>query len=221
MTTSREYWKNMPLNTMMYCPHLSFFRFLSNAGVSFSGLNVFEVGFGCNAGADLVEFKRRGGNCKGGDLSEKHVHWFSSMYPDIDVRVMDAGKDPISIRNLDLIYSHDTIYYLSNDQIQFHFQQAYESLSGGGCLSFQVIEKDFKIDKGTQYDILTNFSLFLKQKPCPIYPSKNPVRLLDLDKLVELANSTGFERVASKTVIESYDPEESHFRVNRWFLFRK
>lgn len=60
MTDLKNYWEDMPLNTMMYCPNLLFFRFLANVGVLLEGLNVLEVGFGANAGADLLEFQKRG-----------------------------------------------------------------------------------------------------------------------------------------------------------------
>jgi len=134
---------------------------------------------------------------------------------------MDAGKDFIPIRNLDLIYSNDVIYYLNNDEIQFHFNQAYESLSSGGSFVFQIIESDFKIKKVNNHNLSTNFKNFLDLEPSPTFPHENPVQYLDLNLLTEVALSRGFKKIASKTVIESFDLEDSHFRLNRWLFFCK
>ncbi len=221
MDLRKQYWVDQEPSGNFACPNVSLFRFLGTNGLAFKNLNVLEIGFGGNSGADLMEFQKRGAKARGVDLNGKFVDWFKENFPRIDVRVMDAGKDVIPFESLDLIYSRDTLYYLSDEEISFNFQQSYQALTTHGWLAFQVVEKDVKIAVNFDKTLSFDFEPFLSGQIVPIFSPENPIRFLDIDYLIGTAKRLGFELIASKAVIESYDRLESHFRLNRYFLLRK
>lgn len=222
MTPARDYWKNKEAVKSMACPNVSLFRLLGLGGVKFETLRVLEVGFGGNHGEDLIEFDRRGSICKGVDLSQAYVEEFNLRYPTIETKVMDIGKDEFPFaESFDVIYSRDTIYYLTNDEIAYHFAKSYQQLNDNGFLAFQFIEKDLLVDVGDRTSYKFDFLKFSSAKEFPIAPTENPIKFLDIDLLISMAKKVGFSLFASKSLIESYDNDETKFRLNRYLMLKK
>lgn len=220
-----EYWIKMQLDDGYSCPNVSFFRFIGCAGISLKEKKVLEIGFGANRGKDLLECLTRGAYVWGVDINKSYVEDFQKKNPEISVAVMNAGEDnfpfPVSY---DLIYHRDVVYYLTDDQIKFHFSKSYEKLSDGGYLVFQFIEKDLMMDEGNenQESKQLNFDIFKTANVDKMFRGEvNPLRTLNIDDLISMALNVGFELIATKTHIESYTPNESVFRVDRYLILRK
>ena len=49
----------------------------------------------------------------------------------------------------------------------------------------------------------------------------NPLRTLDIDTLISKAIKVDFKLISTKTHIESYTPNESVFRIDRYLLLKK
>lgn len=220
-----QYWIGMRPKGEHYCPNVSLFRFLGYGGIDFHRRNVLEIGFGANGGADLLECQRRGAITYGADLNSSYVEDFSRNNPGTTVAAMNAGQDEIPFNlNFDVIYHRDLIYYLSNDEIEFHLAEAYRNLSKGGRLVFQFIEKDLTVDR--QGSNRSSFKLDFKELEKATADRMfrgdvNPIRALDIDWIISVALRIGFTLESTKTVIESYTMDESIYRVDRYLMLQK
>ena len=216
-----EYWNAMQMEKGHSCPNVSLFRFLGQSGVTLEGKSVLEVGFGANRGADLLQCKDRGAFVFGVDINDSYISDFSARYPEIQVSKMNAGVDPFPFPlKFDLIFHRDVVYYLTDEEIFFHFYNAFEQLRGGGYLCFQFIERDITL-KGESEKSSNRLDLdeLNRGNSDEIYlGDQNPIRKLDIDWLIEKAVEVGFRLKATKTVIESYSPDESVYRVDRYIL---
>ena len=220
-----QYWNEIRLGEGYACPNVSLFRLLGYAGVSLANKKVLEIGFGGNRGMDLLECKKRGAQIWGVDINQSFIDEFHKSNPKVLVGLMNAGVDefPFDV-NFDLIFHRDVIYYLSDEQIEFHFQKSFASLNEGGYLAFQFIENDLNIDaeKLTQKSKKLNFDILKNACTKKMFRGEiNPLRILDIDWLIELANKCGFNLISTKTHIESYTLNESVFRIDRYLLLSK
>jgi trans-aconitate methyltransferase len=219
-----NYWTEMHLGDGFSCPNVSFFRFLQFCGSSLKNRKVLEIGFGANRGKDLLECQSRGAKIWGVDINESYIKSFKNNNPKIPTMVMNAGKDEFPFKvNFDLIFSRDVIYYLTNDQIEFHFEKSYQNLNTGGHLVFQFIEKDLMIEvENLQQSKKINFDALKKSQTSKMYRQEvNPIRSLDIDFLIKKSTQLGFKLIATKTLIESHTSNESILRVERYLLLEK
>lgn len=220
-----KYWDGMRLNDGHSCPNVSLFRFLGYAGVGLAGKNVLEIGFGANRGEDLLECQKRGARVFGIDINESYVEDFQKHHPEIPVARGNAGVDRYPFeRRFDLIFHKDVIYYLSDDQIGFHLQRSHEGLSAGGHLIFQFIESDLTLNAREMFAKThrLDFDALKHADTSKMFRGEvNPVRKLDVDWLIAQAQAVGFRLISTKTVIESYTPDESVFRVDRYLMLEK
>lgn len=220
-----QYWNKMRLDDGYSCPNVSLFRLLGYAGVSLTNKKVLEIGFGANRGKDLLECQTRGAKIWGVDINGSYIDDFHNKNSQVPVKIMNAGTDeyPFEIK-FDLIFHRDVIYYLSDEQIEFHIKNSYANLNDGGHLIFQFIENDLhiKIEDLTQKSKKTNFEILKKASIDKIFRSEiNPLRTLDIDWLITIATKYGFNLISTKTNIESYTPNESVFRIDRYLLLGK
>ncbi|MFZ4712626.1 MAG: class I SAM-dependent methyltransferase [Bacteriovoracaceae bacterium] len=226
MSSSKNYWTDEKFNNRKSgrgCPNVSMFRFLGSNGVIRPNIKVLEVGFGGNFGADLIEFQKRSATAKGVDLNKGFVDSFREENPEIEVAVMDIGVDAYPFTDMfNLIFSRDTIYYLTDAEILYHLKSSFDKIEQGGHFLCQIVEKDIAIPSlESSAPQSTDFNRFLAATISPIFPKENPVRFLNVDSLIKAATETGFKLVGCKTLIESFDLKETAFRVNRYFLFSK
>jgi len=220
-----QYWNNMRLEEGYSCPNVSLFRFLGYAGIALTNKNVLEIGFGANRGKDLLECQTRGAKIWGVDINHSYIKDFHILNPQVPVDLMNAGTDefPFDVM-FDLIFHRDVIYYLSNEQIQFHFEKSYANLNKGGFLLFQFIENDLTVDveKTQQESKRVNFEILKNASKDKMFRGEiNPLRTLDIDWLIKTATLCGFNLISTKTHIESYTPNESVFRIDRYLLLSK
>lgn len=220
-----EYWNDMRLGSGFSCPNVSLFRFLGQARFDYAGKNVLEIGFGANRGEDLLECRKRGAKVFGVDISRSYVEEFRDRYPDIPSQVMNAGREALPFEtNYDLVFHRDVIYYLSDDEIRFHFHGVFERLNPEGYFAFQFIEKDLFLAAGKKEggSYRLDFNDLLAADDSRLFAGEgNPIRTLDIDWLIAEGEAAGFKLRSTKSKIESYTPDETVYRVDRYILFQK
>ena len=218
-----QYWQKMRFEDGFTCPTVALFRLLAYAGFSSKGKRVLEIGFGADGGANLLEFQKRGAQIMGVDINQSYIDGLHKYHPLIPLQLMNAGTDeyPFDV-NFDLIFHANVIYYLTDEEIEFHFERSYANLTEGGYLCFQFIENDLTMDIQKTHQNLNqiNFDLFKNASTDKIFRGEtNPLRVLDINWL--LSKLSKFKLIATKTNIESYTNDESIFRIDRYLLLRK
>jgi 2-polyprenyl-3-methyl-5-hydroxy-6-metoxy-1,4-benzoquinol methylase len=217
-----SYFVNRDLDEGFFCPNVSLFRFIGSAFGSLAEKNVLEVGFG--RGADLMECKRRGANVFGLDLNPKSVEYIISESSG-DFRNFRAGTDQIPFKQkFDLIYSRDTIYYLTDGELKQFFVQCRNSLLDDGNLIVQFIETDLKLKVETKQKPTNKFDLnyFINNfSPTKIFPEENPIRFLCADSITTIAKDCDLLLKGSKIMLQSYDLQEREIRVDKYLLFSR
>jgi len=116
-----------------------------------------------------------------------------------------------------------SIIYLIT-KYEFHIRNSYDALSSGGFLIFQFIEKDLYLNRKNDKRLSYKFSFNELQSASTemIYGGEdNPIRLLDIDWLIDIGIKAGFKIKSSKTVLESYTLDESFYRIDRYLMFQK
>ena len=214
-----NYWVNKdPFFVKYTCPNVTLFRFLGYLIDSIEGKKVLEIGF--NNGADLLECKKRGADIYGTDINPLAISKVE-LDDKTKVKTSRCGVDPIPFSvEFDLIYSRDTICYLSDDEIKFFIYNASKNIKEGGILLIQFIESDLKVEIQDPLDAV-NFIAFHKAELKTIFTKDNPIRFLSSRDLIREAESVDLNLVGSKRVLQSYDLQEERFRLDRYLAFRK
>ena len=135
-----NYWvnKDKDISSKSFrCPNVSLFRFISSLSFSIYNKKVLEIGF--KNGSDLLEFNKRGALIFGLDINPEAVTSFK-FEDKSRIKTSRCGRDPIPFNILfDLIYSKDTIYYLSDKEIEFFFNDAKNKIKKNGFIVIHFI----------------------------------------------------------------------------------
>ena len=220
MDKASNYWinKDEDINPNKYrCPNVSLFRFISSLSFSIKNKKVLEIGF--KNGADLLEFHKRGALVYGLDINPQAVS--SLDFKDKKrIKTSRCGKDSIPFSILfDLIYLRDTIYYLSDKEIKFFFDDATNKIEKGGFIVVHFIEKNLRVQKSNPENEI-NFQLFNNAISKSIVDEYNPIRLLAAKDIINYAKAANLELIGSKRLIQSYDLYEEKFRLERYLAFK-
>lgn len=220
-----NYWNEMNFTSGHSCPNVSLFRFLGYGGIDIFNKKVLEIGFEANRGKDLLECQNRGATIYGADINRSYLDDFQKSNPSVPIALMNAGKDEFPFEvNFDLIFHRDVIYYLSDEEIKFHFINCHKNLNAGGFLAFQFIERDIFVNREQNpiYSHKLDFDTLKNAESNKMFRGeKNPLRTLEIDWLIKLATEMGFRLCSTKTCLESYTPDESVYRVDRYLLLKK
>lgn len=220
MDEIQEFWANKDedINSNSFrCPNVSLFRFISSLSFSVESKKVLEIGF--KNGDDLLEFHKRGALIFGLDINPEAVSYLK-FEDKSRIAISRSGKDSIPFNVLfDLIYSRDTICYLSDEEIQFFFNDANNKIKKDGIVLVQFIEKDILVEKSNPEDDI-NFNLFKNAITEQIWDEYNPMRFLSGKNIIKAAEEANFKLIGSKRLIESYDINEEKFRLNRYLAFK-
>jgi SAM-dependent methyltransferase len=213
MNLTKKYWKNINPKNYGAAPNVSLFRFLGEYGFDFKNKKVLEVGF--FHGADLMEFKKRKSAVYGLDINKKAVEILKKKILQSHVKQSDCGKEkiPFSLK-FDLIYSRDFMYYLDENEMLFHFKDAYRSLKKGGLFLFQFLEKDLILKKKTKkrYNFEKNY---VSKK---FAEKKNNVKYYNENFFKQFIVKSKFKNIGKKFLIESYGTKEKKIRINKYLL---
>ena len=213
-----NYWINSDPCTKASVPNVSLFRFVGSLFDSVQGKRVLEIGF--LDGADLLEFKKRGANIYGLDINPIAVSKIN-LADKKTIKVSRCGVDPIPFdESFDLIYSRDTIYYLTDEEIKFFFHDASKKINNEGVILIQFIESDLYVEKHDPLEGI-NFIKFSDAKLKPIFQKDNPIRFLLSRKLIKNAEDANLSLIASKRMLQSYDLHEEKYRLDRYLAFKK
>ena len=220
MNKASNYWLERPLGNAFACPNVSLFRLIGSFLPSLEGLNCLEIGFG--HGADLVECASRGGKIFGLDLNPIYVN---NMYSKTGspTETFYAGKDRIPFEpQFDLIYSRDTIYYITDNEISFFLKDCYLKLKKSSYLIVQFLEKDYVLNNAEKSNCSEFETGFLKNySEKNHFEPDNPIRLLNPSSLIKLGADAQLECAGSKLQIETYGSDLEKLRVNRYLVFQK
>lgn len=215
-----SYWIGRENEALFACPNVSLFRLIGNFIGSLERKQVLEIGFA--HGEDLMECKRRGADVVGLDLNPTYVETVKKRYK-CDVRQFRAGTDAIPFnKEFDLIYSRDTICYLTDQELFHFFLDCFKNISSHGNLIIQFIETDLFLKSAATKDT-QNFDIdFLHEYEAHrIHSEINPIRFLYPDNVISIAEANGFVLVGTKTMLQSYDLHEAEIRVDKYLLFNK
>tara|TARA_B110000438_G_scaffold276383_1_gene298120 strand:- start:533 stop:982 length:450 start_codon:yes stop_codon:yes gene_type:complete len=136
--------------------------------------------------------------------------------------VYRAGHDKITFdAPISLIFLHDTLFYLTDDEIDFFFDDCFEALAENGILVTQFVEADFKINGEPINKKAFDHSAFSDISLSATIPEDNLPRFLSTTSLIKQANRAGMDLVSSMRVIYSYDQAETNFRVDKFLGFKK
>ena len=211
-----DYWINKD-DKYHECSNVSFFRFLGNFKRNLTSLKIFEAGF--NNGTDLEECIKRGADAYGIDINPKTVDECSNSLKG-RVKVSRAGIDQIPFEfSFDLIYTRDTICYLKDNEIEFFIKDAMDHLSNEGLLIMHFIETDLRLEFSEAKDEI-DFSKFEDAQIDPIFPKENPIRFISSKSLISICEKNNLSLIGRKRLIQSYDKDETRFRIERYLAFK-
>ena len=214
------FWIDKNVSTSFTCPNVSLFRLIGGQIGSINNKKVLEVGFG--HASDLIECKRRGAKIFGLDLNPKYVE---NIKNDLlcDVKQFRAGKDYIPYDlSFDLIYSIDTIYYLTDSELKQFFRQCATKLVTNGKFIIQFIETDLKLNSNTNKNHNFDINFLSNYVTHRIHSERNsPIRHLIADEVIAIAEQSNLRLVGSKRMLQSYDLNETEIRVDKYLIFSK
>ena len=214
MSITAKYWKQK--NVPTGCHNIPLFRFIGQYGFNFKKKNILDVG--CGGGADLIEFKRRGANAYGLDISIPVTNKLKKILGRSKIKQHEIKNKtiPFSVK-FDLIYSIDFIYYLTKQEVDSHMRNAHKSLKKNGIFLFGLIEKDLLINKKLKkkYNFEKNYiKKTFKEK-------NNPINFYDTSFYKKNLKNNGFKIKGTKFFIESYGINEKAVRINKYILCTK
>ena len=211
------FWINKPVDSHQVCPNVSLFRLIGSVLGNVKHKRILELGFA--HGSDLLECERRGAKVFGLDLNQNYISSVK-QFTEASLQRFRAGTDTIPFGvQFDLIYSIDTIYYLTDAELEQLFRQFCSNLLPQGKLIVQFIEADLKceqnkISENFDVDFLSNYKLHR------IHAKKDsPIRHLKTNEVINIATRCGLQLIGSKRQLSSYDLNETEIRVEKFLVF--
>lgn len=213
---AKNYWKKFKIKKK-YCPNTSIHRILGHFNFQYKNKKILEVGF--FSGSDLEEFERRGSRIFGLDINDEI---FKKEYNKKKNFVkQDSGKEKIPFTGkFDLIYSVDFIYYLTDEEIKFHFSEASRKLKKYGLLLVHFIENEFELKetkKKINFKYLKISNNYINKKISEI---SNPVRFLQSKYLLKCARQAGLFKIGEKFCLETFGITEKKIKCYKYILFK-
>jgi cyclopropane fatty-acyl-phospholipid synthase-like methyltransferase len=137
------------------------------------------------------------------------------------VKQFRAGKDYIPYDlSFDLIYSIDTIYYLTDIELKQFFRQCATKLVTNGKFIIQFIETDLKLDSNTNKNHNFDINFLSNYVTHRIHSERNsPIRHLIANEVIAIAEQSNLRLVGSKRMLQSYDLNETEIRVDKYLIF--
>jgi len=212
-------WKNLKLSKNIYtCPDQALFRFISHLKFKIKKKKILDIGF--LHGANLIEFKKRGGDVYGVDINKYFVKKFKKIFSKGKIKEVDISKNNINFNiKFDLIYCKDVIYYLSDSEISFFLKNIKKNLKNKGIFILQFIVQDFKKSrKKVNIEDIYTLRNYVNSK---LFEEENPVRFIKLNEMKLIIKKNNFKIMGSKTVIESFGVNEEGLRMTKYLTLKK
>jgi hypothetical protein len=221
MTLTKEYWTWTEKDHVwkQASSNASLFRFFGHSGFDFNGKAVLEIGFG--HGADLLEAQRRGSRIYGVDINAAAVTAIRRHTGLDSFKQADASKEPFDFGvEFDAIYSRDTIYYLTEEEIAAFARHCFASLAPHGRIVVHFIQSDWvrKVIPAAADPIDSQEWTLLDGT---FAGDDNPIRILDPVRIVDIFEAQNGQLIGRKTLSETYGIREEYLRCQRYFMFAK
>ena len=219
-----KYWRKLNKEKLHMCSSMSLFRILHQHKIGILKKNVLDIGFG--EGQNLIECKKRGANVFGFELREKKINEIHYNYkiPKKNLFKCDLNKNfPIIKKKFKLIFSLDTINYITYENQLKLLNNIYHCLSDGGYFLFQYPQAQLKQKKSIK---LHNYWIDKKRYSVreKFYPKINPVIFLpdkQINNLIK-SNKKKFKLLSSSFDIGTFSKYDSSLlTINRFILLRK
>jgi len=201
-----------------YVPNETLFRLLSNYKFNFKGKNCLDIGIG--NGDNLFECKKRGANIFGIDIKKSLINQIKKKNKKNNFFTCDLNYNFPNIKDsIDLCYTKDTIYYLTDERQLKLFKEIYNILKKNGYFLFQYIQTQLKVKYQNKFSYNLNNKFIENYK---FQDKKNPVRYLKDKKIKRLITSQKFQFVDSVFDISTHLHKKNKIiRINRYFLLKK
>ena len=219
MENVEDYWLNRAVS-FDAAPDNALFRFLGSVGshANLTGVKFLDVGFG--HGADLLEAARRGAEVYGLDINPKSVERLGKVLGPDNVEIWKGGERFPYLVDFDVIVANYVIYYFSEQELSFFFEETSRTLAPAGTIIAQIIESDIEIAAPSP-SLEVDFEAFFNAHSNPIFPENNLIQLLQASSVIALASQQGLTLRGHKVLIESYDLAATRLRVTRYFAWDK
>ena len=206
------------------CSSISLFRILYQNKITISKKNILDIGFG--EGQNLIECKKRGANVFGIELREKKINEIYHKYkiPKKNLFKCDLNKNfPLIKKKFKLIFSLDTINYITFENQLNLLHNVHRHLSDNGYFLFQYPQAQLK-----QKNNLKLLNYWIDKKKYLVrekfYPKINPVIFLpdkQINNLIKL-NNKKFKLLSSSFDIGTFSKYDSSLlTINRFLLLKK
>lgn len=216
-----EFWQEQNDRlTQHFCADAQLFRLMNSANIKLAGSKVLEIGYAANRGADAAECFKRG--AKNVDVLD------GSLVAVQDVSVASAinrikhfiDLKPIPIIGpYDIIYSRDTICYLSDDVIEHLLVSLNSNMTNNGSIILQYIIGFFKHTDG--FVVNNMIDLDAPVDPSIVLHADNNIRLLTQSSLITLCRKAGLYISGSKTAVNTQGESETISRVDKYLCIKK
>ena len=221
--TPAAWWKNKNKSTDPLCPNLNIFRLLKLNKFSFNPKKkVFDIGFG--NGENLLEFKKRGIDIFGLDYRDKLIKYFAEKN-NLDKKkfyCFDLNKDIPNLKiKFNLIIMNDVLCYINYKNQKNIFKWVDKQLYKGGLFLFSYTQNDLILKRKKDRDNWEVSKKFYKINKIN-FDKKNPMKFLELKKIMPLFKDTKLNFLASHFDISTYSKKDSSkIRIGRYILMKK
>lgn len=219
-----KYWINLNKEKLHMCPNISLFRIFSQHNIKLSRQNVLDIGFG--EGQNLLECRNRGAKVFGIELRKKKIDDLHKKHKISKKNLFKCDLNenfPHINKKFKVIFSLDTINYITfENQIKL-FDNVYNHLSNEGFFLFQYPQVQLKqIKKKNFLDFWIDKNKYQVRKK--FYPTVNPVVFLpnkQIDNLIKF-NKKKFKLLSSTFDIGTFSKtDSSSITINRFLLLKK
>ncbi len=220
---SIEWWDNKNKPTNPLCPNLNIFRLLKINNFKFSSKkSVFDIGFG--NGENLLEFKKRGLSIFGLDYRDKLVKYFikKNKLNKKNFFFSNLNKKIPNIKNkFNLVLMCDVLSYIEYKDQKKIFEWIDKHLNKNGLFLFTYTQNDLILKKNIYVDNWEISKKLYKIKKIN-FDKKNPMKFLELKKILSSFKETKLNFLSSHFDISTYSKKNSSkIRIGRFVLMKK
>lgn len=219
-----KYWNKLEKEDLYMCPNITLFRLLSINNVKIRNKSILDIGFG--EGQNIIEFYKRGGKVFGIEIRQEKVKKVIHLTKLSKKRFKTADLNigfPIFEKKFDIIYSLDTLNYLTSKNRHLTIKSALNILKKNGYFLFhypqaQLVQKK----KFDNLDFTINNSKYKKRKT--FVPKSNPVIFLTNKYIKNLISSFSKEMKLISSIFDTGNfskKDSSSLTINRFLLFKK
>lgn len=205
------------------CPDINLFRYLGNENFKYKNSNVLDIGFGDFENLEL--FLKKKSKISGIDINNHKLKYFNKLYNlkknQLQCIDLNFSFPSFGVKKFDLIYSIDTVYYLSDERINDLIYFVEKTLKKNGIFVFQFVQKNIEYKPGKNY---LSYNISSSYKNAGFINNKNPIRLLKENKIKDLIFKSNLHLYDSFFAVSNYlikNKKKRILRINRYIVLKK